>query len=141
MEGKVHGCPARQTVAQVFGHLSEVERRSCWRRAKCSRTELQYEPCAGCRRCWAVERRPHCHGPGTSSLLPRCAKVQKGVGPGRGVRCDRHVGPSGAGQARPGLLPPGRPTGWGCRRKRALPSKMRTAAYGRRPVRACLRWG
>ncbi len=80
MEGKVHGCPARQTVAQVFGHLSEAEKADLLEACEVFENEMQYVPMRGVQALLGQLK-----GAGiatalvTSSLLPKVHKVQKAL--------------------------------------------------------------
>lgn len=80
MEGKVHGCPARQTVAQVFGHLSEAETAELLEACEVFENELAYVAMRGVQALLGGLK-----GAGiatalvTSSLLPKVRKVQKAL--------------------------------------------------------------
>jgi HAD superfamily hydrolase (TIGR01509 family) len=81
MEGKVHGCPARQTVAQVFGHLSAAERAELLEACEVFENEMTYVAMRGVQ---ALLEQLKEFGIATalvtSSLLPKVRKVQKALG-------------------------------------------------------------
>jgi HAD superfamily hydrolase (TIGR01509 family) len=80
MEGKVHGCPARQTVAQVFGHLSEAERADLLEACEVFENEMQYVPMHGVQALLEQLKGARiATALVTSSLLPKVRKVQKAL--------------------------------------------------------------
>ncbi len=78
MEGKVHGCPARQTVAQVFDHLSAAEQAELLEACEVFENGMQYAAMRGVQ---ALLGQLKAAGIATalvtSSLLPKVRKVQK----------------------------------------------------------------
>jgi HAD superfamily hydrolase (TIGR01509 family) len=81
MEGKVHGCPARQTVAQVFGHLSEAEQGELLEACEVFENAMQYVAMRGVQALLdALKAVGIATALVTSSLLPKVRKVQKVLG-------------------------------------------------------------
>lgn len=81
METRVHGCPARQTVAQVFGRISEVEQEHLLEACEVFENEMQYVAMQGVQ---ALLQSLKSAGVPTalvtSSLLPKVRKVQGVLG-------------------------------------------------------------
>jgi HAD superfamily hydrolase (TIGR01509 family) len=81
MEGKVHGCPARQTVAQVFEHLSEAEQAELLEACEVFENGMQYVAMRGVP---ALLKQLKAAGIATalvtSSLPPKVRKVQQILG-------------------------------------------------------------
>jgi HAD superfamily hydrolase (TIGR01509 family) len=81
MESKVHGCPARQTVAQVFGHLSEADRTDLLEACEVFENQMQYVPMRGVQALLGQLKEARiATALVTSSLLPKVHKVQKALG-------------------------------------------------------------
>ncbi|MBD0259671.1 MAG: HAD family phosphatase [Cytophagales bacterium] len=78
MEGKVHGCPARQTVAQVFGHISEAEQAELLEACEVFENGMQYVAMRGVQALLgSLKAAGVATALVTSSLLPKVRKVQK----------------------------------------------------------------
>ena len=78
MESKVHGCPARQTVAQVFGHLSGAEQAELLEACEVFENEMQYVAMRGVQALLGpLKADGIATALVTSSLLPKVRKVQK----------------------------------------------------------------
>lgn len=81
MEGKVHGCPARQTVAQVFGSISQVDKERLLEACEVFENEMQYVPMQGIQALMQkLKEAEVATALVTSSLLPKVRKVQTALG-------------------------------------------------------------
>lgn len=78
MEGKVHGCPARQTVAQVFDHLSGAEQAELLEACEVFENAMQYVAMRGVQALLgSLKAAGVATALVTSSLLPKVRKVQQ----------------------------------------------------------------
>ncbi len=81
MEGKVHGCPARQTVAQVFGGISEADKEHLLEACEVFENEMQYVAMQGIQALLKkLKEAEVLTALVTSSLLPKVRKVQAVLG-------------------------------------------------------------
>jgi len=81
MEGKVHGCPARQTVAQVFSFVSAAEREHLLEACEVFENEMQYVAMPGVQVLLGqLKRAAIPTALVTSSLPPKVRKVQDVLG-------------------------------------------------------------
>lgn len=81
MEGKVHGCPARQTVEGLFSHLSQAEQVHLLEACETFENEMHYVPVGGIQPLLIQLKKAGVPvALVTSSLLPKVRKVQQALG-------------------------------------------------------------